>query len=61
MRGALLKLVTNRAASRSLKVYATKRCGDCMMTKAVLDRAGATDRLLGGLTWREMVAYYVAH
>jgi hypothetical protein len=31
------------------------------MTKAVLDRAGAADRLLGGLTWWEMVAYYVAH
>jgi mycoredoxin len=23
-----------------LKVYTTKRCGDCMMTKAVLDRLG---------------------
>ena len=25
---------------RRLKVYTTKRCGDCMMTKAVLDRLG---------------------
>ena len=32
--------MTTREHPDRLKVYTTQRCGDCMMAKAVLDRAG---------------------